>query len=224
MLGLLGTLYKYNATCNNKHKFAFVFACDIVIAEFQQHMMINAGEQEWGIFGHVADPWYRHRPKNILTRFTGINRRLPFLEELRQERWLGLGRFIMSLCMCLEIWMAMAVILYKYGEEKKIKMKMMSNMMVRMVMVVKVVVTSKRASEHVANTLGGRVPTTSHLIRWGWSSLLCWCWWRGSPWAWFPKVAKVGEPSNPQQCLPPHPPAHIFILEVAHLSVWSSWQ
>ena len=67
--------------------------------------------------------------------------------------------------MCLEIWMAMAVILYKYGEEKKIKMKMMSNMMVRMVMVVKVVVTSKRASEHVANTLGGRVPTTSHLIR-----------------------------------------------------------
>ena len=56
MLGLLGTLYKYNAARNNKHKFAFVFACDIVIAEFQQHMMINAGEQEWGIFGHVADP------------------------------------------------------------------------------------------------------------------------------------------------------------------------
>ena len=96
-------------------------------------------------------------------------------------------------------------------------------MMVKMVMVVKVVVTSKRASEHVANTLGGRVPTTSHLIRWGWSPLLCWCWWRGSPWAWFPKVAKVGAPSNPQQCLPPHPPAHIFILEMAHLSVWSSW-
>ena len=61
--------------------------------------------------------------------------------------------------MCLEIWMAMAVILYKYGEEKKIKMTMMSNIMVKMV------VTSKRASEHVANTLGGRVPTTSHLIR-----------------------------------------------------------
>ena len=60
----------------------------------------------------------------------------------------------------------MAEILYKYGEEEKIKMTMMSNMMVKMVMVVKVVVvTSKRASEHVANTLGGRVPTTSHLIR-----------------------------------------------------------
>ena len=64
--------------------------------------------------------------------------------------------------MCLEIWMEMAEILYKYGEEEKIKMTMMSNMMVKMVMVV---VTSKRASEHVANTLGGRVPTTSHLIR-----------------------------------------------------------